>query len=69
MSQKNPVKETTHYYVTLFKLKDHKTWHAHMARTANGFVNQTTGMNHQIITDKKVYKIDRMTGELSLNQQ
>lgn len=52
------------YYVTLFKIEGHSTFRAHLHSDAGGFDREwSQGGTRPKITEKRVYRIDRITGE------
>ena len=50
------------YYMTLFTLEGHTTWRGHFAADKDSFDKQLQP-NTPKITDRRVYRIDRFTGE------
>ena len=58
------------YYLTLFKIEGHETWRSALKSDKLGFdreveIQSKSNQSYPTITDKKVYRIDRMTGEVS----
>lgn len=54
-------KKDLSYYLTLFKIKGHSTWRAHLSGYADGFLKN---IDINIVTDKKVIRVDRLAGTL-----
>mgnify|MGYP001564470505 CR=1 FL=1 len=55
------------YYLTLFKIEGHSTWRSHLASARGKFERERSSWTHPPkITDKKVYRIDRVTGEIEI---
>ncbi len=53
-------------YITLFKIVGHKTWRLHLGQDANHFDNYIKGdPKFPEITARKVFTLDRFTGEVS----
>lgn len=54
------------YFLTIFKIKDHKTWRLGGCHPENdGFDKYlSTQPKHPVVTERKVFKIDRVTGEI-----
>lgn len=50
------------YYLTVFKLKGHTTYRATLHQKKDNF-NENVA-KHTDITEKKVYRIDRITSEI-----
>ncbi len=55
------MKKEMAYYIFMFTLEGHTTWHATMARDEGGFQRATKGCK---IKDRKTFRIDRVTGEI-----
>lgn len=59
-------KKDLNYYLTLYHLKGHTTWRAHLSGHAGGFTNEqkawAQGPNPPEVTEKQVLIIDRITG-------
>lgn len=51
------------YYLTLFRLKGHTTWHAYLSRDYDGF-KRNVETNNQNVTETRVIKIDRLQGSI-----
>lgn len=61
-----PLKEIN-YYLTLFKIKGHETWRANLSGGKNDFDrdwNSTKGGKRPEVTDKKIFTINCVTGEI-----
>lgn len=65
MSAKEPKRADPAYYLTLFKIEGHKTYRAHIAGDLTS-LQYNMGENAPTITEKKVYRVDRVTGEITL---
>ena len=56
------------YYLTLFKIEGHDTWRTHLSGHKDGFekscVKSCVGSIHPKVTEKKVIRIDRITGNI-----
>lgn len=55
------------YYMTLFKIEGHTTYRGHFAAAKDAFDKQLQPTTPKI-TERKVYRIDRITGELTLQK-
>lgn len=55
-----------YYFIHLFKIKGHKTWRADFKGTQSGFEEQFKHPENKRpnITEMKIFKIDRITGEI-----
>ena len=55
------------YFITFFKLEGHEKWRVHAGRNAEAFDKQLENNkeNHPVIIEKRVLKMDRITGQLS----
>ena len=56
----NAPKKDLAYYLTLFKIKGHSTWRAHLAQNKDGFVEQV--QKSTTVTEYQTIRIDRVTG-------
>ncbi len=54
------------YYITLFTIEGHKRWRLHTSGYEEGFENEAKIKGFPIVTTRKYYKIDRVTGDLSM---
>lgn len=66
--ERNPHKKEIAYYLTLFTLEGHTTWRAHLGGTMDAFeIEQKnwSGKHKPKVTDKRVLRIDRLTGTFS----
>ena len=52
------------YYVTLFKIEGHETWRASLSLHHDGFDREWNDGAHPKVTDKDVFRIDRLTGQI-----
>jgi len=52
------------YYLTLMKIEGHTTWRAHLSGHATGFQEEWSTGKHPAITEKQVFRIDRITGAI-----
>lgn len=53
------------YYLTLFRIEGHQTYRSHLGGTENSHQQSVVGAgNHPKVTEKKVFVIDRITGEV-----
>lgn len=59
-------KDQTKYYLTIFRLEGHERWRAFLGRSATSFDDVRAHDNWPEVTEKKVIRIDRMTGELMM---
>ncbi len=56
-----------YYYVTLFKIEGHETWRVHTGSNPDDLDSQLKGGNTvPKVTERKVQKIDRLTGEIEM---
>jgi hypothetical protein len=53
------------YYLTLFKIEEHTTWRTHLSQHKAGFEPEFSAPGHPKVTESKVIRIDRVTGETS----
>lgn len=54
------------YYVTLFKTAGHETWRMHTGKTPETFAEEVKrNMKKVEITDRKVHRVDRITGAIT----
>ena len=51
------------YFLTLFKIKGHSTWRTDLSQTKDSFEVRVAKMT--TVTEKKVYRIDRITGVMN----
>ncbi len=57
------------YYLTLFKIEGHSTWRASLKIDIHAFdAEWTKGINPPKITEKKLFKVNRITGEIFIQQ-
>lgn len=57
------------YYITIFRSKGHETWHGEFDCWPDGFDNKIkSGQIKSEILEKRVIRIDRITGELSIKK-
>lgn len=62
MSRTTPNKEMA-YYLTVFKLKGHETWRAHLGREKETFIIEQKNWPSDVkVTDIVVHRVDRITG-------
>lgn len=52
------------YYVTLFKIEGHTTFRMHSSASKDGFEQQVAAFTKAPITEKKEFRIDRVTGAI-----
>lgn len=54
------------YFLTLFKIEGHSTWRQHVGKSESSFMKQMENSEGKppVITEAKVIKIDRLTGEI-----
>lgn len=53
------------YFLTLFKIEGHQTFRASLKSDADGFDREVKNtVNYPKITEKKIIKIDRITGNI-----
>lgn len=66
--KKEKVKDLA-YYFTIFKIRGHETWRAHLGRDTSSFMRewnaQTQGERPEI-TEKQVLRLDRITGTFKM---
>lgn len=55
------------YYLTLFKIEGHTTYRGHFAADKATFDKQLQP-NTPAITERKLYRVDRITGEITLQK-
>lgn len=64
-----PKEKELAYYLTLFKIEGHETWHSELSKHRDGFDEnrRKQGLIQALpkVTDKKVFRVDRITGEIS----
>jgi len=53
------------YFITLFKIEGHEQWRLNSAVSAEGFDEEAKRNKYPKITDRKVFVVDRITGEMS----
>ncbi len=55
------------YYLTLFKIEGHTTFRTHISKQESGFTHEVkTTPNFPKITEKKILRIDALTGEIDI---
>ncbi len=62
-------KENNLYYFTLFKLEGNKRWRAFIFMHKTGFEEEAKKGKYPNVTDKKIYMIDRLTGDFTLLEE
>ncbi len=55
-----------YYYLTLFKIKGHKTFRTHISRDEGGFNREAKVNNFPEVTEKKIIRIDGLTGDMEI---
>lgn len=63
-------REYAAYYLTLFKVEGHTRWRASLKQTPDGFDKDidVQPTKPPVITEKRVLKIDRITGEIEIKE-
>lgn len=58
------------YYLTLFMLNGHTRWRAHFSTDPEGYKKEQGQWNKKTpsVTNKRVIRIDRITGELHIKE-
>lgn len=65
--KKNNKPKDLAYYLTMFKIEGHETWRVQLHPTPEGFAAEIAkAINMPKVTEKKVHRIDRITGEITL---
>ena len=60
------------YYLTLFKIEGHKTWRLFIGNDSGSFDRMWTTNNEgkkPKITEKRIYRIDRFSGEIDVKTE
>lgn len=54
-----------YYYLTVFRIEGHTTWRTHLTEHEKGFEKQEKSLNFPMVTDKKTYIVDKVTGDIT----
>ena len=57
--------ESTEYFITVFLLEGHNRWRSHVGKDMECFERQSKHDNWPKVVEKKVTRIDRLTGDIT----
>jgi hypothetical protein len=59
-----PKPKNTEYILTMFLLEGHDRWRSHVGKDPESFERQSKHESWPKVVNKKVYRIDRLTGDV-----
>lgn len=62
--EKDNLSKDPAYYLTLIKIEGHRTYRVLLHNVIDGFEKEWNKGKHPKVTEKLVYRIDRLTGEM-----
>lgn len=55
------------YHIILFKIEGHETWRISVKKDIRDFIKDIDVKTFPIITDTKLYLVDKISGDISLD--